>query len=82
MQMKAYPASGVHETVHVQIQLKVEEVVVGSTKTASLRNRTIKCIREHALVGIIVEHNNHVLPRGRSITIIVVALMKHVMKFW
>ncbi len=67
----------------MQIQLKVEEVVVeGATKTASIRNRAIKCIQEHAQVGSIVELNNHALPRGRSITIIDVTLAKHVMKFW
>ncbi len=62
----------------MQIQLKVEEVVVGSTKPLLYETR---CIREHALVGIIVELNNHVVPSGPSTTIIAVRLMKHVMKF-
>ncbi len=64
----------------------MEPVLVRIQLVEAIRNmisvfRAIKCIQEHALVGIIVELNNHVVPSGPSTTIIAVRLMKHVKKF-
>ncbi len=62
----------------------MEPVLVRIQLVEDIRNvisvfRAIKCIRERALVGIIVELNYHVVPSGPSTTIIAVRLMKHVM---
>ncbi len=63
----------------------MEPVLVRIQLVEAIRNmisvfRAIKCIRERALVGIIVELNSHVVLSGPRTTIIAVRLMKHVMK--